>query len=157
QRVEKLDTLQRRQQPRTAAPTATVSPFEMSGLRCPHRAARLGRRLHSATAAPAPPRCIRRRRRSAPQPSTKFCGESRTRHFVPRTQFAAKFPCWCRRRRRMSADGDGFYTFSKSEARTHRRPGFFVAAPCETCHKKAAQVQEIWHNDSWKIPAQVLQ
>ena len=44
----------------------------MSGLRCPHHAARLGRRLHSATAAPAPPRCIRRRRRSAPQPFDKI-------------------------------------------------------------------------------------
>ena len=44
----------------------------MSGLRCPHHAARLGRRLHSATAAPAPPRCIRRRRRSASQPFDKI-------------------------------------------------------------------------------------
>ena len=41
-------------------------------------------------------------------PSTKFCGKSRTRRFAPRTQFAAEFPWWCRRRRRMSADGDGF-------------------------------------------------
>ena len=89
----------------------------MSGLRCPHHAARLWRRLHSATAAPAPPRCIRRRRRSAPQPSTKFHGKSRTRRFAPRTQFAAKFPCRCRRRRRMSADGDDFRLFRQSAAR----------------------------------------
>ena len=27
---------------------------------------------------------------------------------APRTQFAVKFPCRCRRRRRMSADGDVF-------------------------------------------------
>src|SRR5699024_12128887 len=27
---------------------------------------------------------------------------------APRTQFAAKFPCRCRRRRRMSADSDDF-------------------------------------------------
>src|SRR5699024_4203157 len=40
-------------------------------------------------------------------PSTKFYGKSRTRSTAPRTQFAAKFPCRCRRRRRMSADGDG--------------------------------------------------
>ena len=71
QRVEKLDTLQRGQQPRTAAPNASISPLLKS-------------------------------------PSTKFYGKSRTRHCVPRTQFAAKFPCRCRRRRRMSADGDAF-------------------------------------------------
>ena len=39
-----------------------------SGLRCPHRTARAEARLCSATAAPAPSRCIRRRRRSTPQP-----------------------------------------------------------------------------------------
>ena len=40
--------------------------------------------------------------------STKFHGKSRTRHFVPRTQFSAKFPCMCPCRRRRSADEDGF-------------------------------------------------
>src|SRR5699024_10858826 len=32
---------------------------------------------------------------------------------APRTQFAAKFPCRCRRRRRMSADGDVFNFFDR--------------------------------------------
>ena len=60
-------------------------------------------------------------------PSTKFYGKPRTRHFVPRTQFAAKFPCRCRRRRRMSADGDGFYTFSTvSETRPPGRVLFML-------------------------------
>ena len=44
-------------------------------------------------------------------PSTKFHVKSRTRRYAPRTQFAAKFPCQCRRRRRMSADGDDFRIF----------------------------------------------
>ena len=65
------------QQPRTAAPNASVSP------------------------------CV--------SPSTKFYAKPRTRHFVPRTQFGVKFPWRCRRRRRMSADGDGFYTLRQSE------------------------------------------
>ena len=39
-----------------------------SGLRCPHRTARAEARLCSATAAPAPSRFLRRRRRSTPQP-----------------------------------------------------------------------------------------
>ena len=39
-----------------------------SGLRCPHRTARAEARLCSATAAPAPFRFLRRRRRSTPQP-----------------------------------------------------------------------------------------
>src|SRR5699024_4252405 len=50
-------------------------------------------------------------------PSTKFYGKSRTRRYAPRTQFAAKFPCRCRRRRRMSADGDDFRLFRQSAAR----------------------------------------
>src|SRR5699024_7612474 len=45
-------------------------------------------------------------------PSTKFYGKSRTRSTAPRTQFAAKFPWRCLRRRRMSADdGDVFILF----------------------------------------------
>ena len=44
-------------------------------------------------------------------PSTKFYSKSRTRSKAPRTQFAVKFPCRCRRRRRMSADGDRFRLF----------------------------------------------
>ncbi len=39
-----------------------------SGLRCPHRAACAEAHLRSATVKPAPSRCIRRRRRSTPQP-----------------------------------------------------------------------------------------
>ena len=39
-----------------------------SGLRCPHRAACAEAHSRSATATPAPSRCIRRRRRSTPQP-----------------------------------------------------------------------------------------
>ena len=42
----------------------------ITGLRCPHHAAHAEACLHSATAAPAPSRCIRRRRRSTPQPLT---------------------------------------------------------------------------------------
>ena len=33
---------------------------------------------------------------------------------APRTQFAAKFPCMCRRRRRMSADGDVFKQYESA-------------------------------------------
>ena len=40
----------------------------ITGLRYPHHAAHAEACLHSATAAPAPSRCIRRRRRSTPQP-----------------------------------------------------------------------------------------
>ena len=43
---------------------------DITGLRCPHRAACAEAHLRSATAAPAPSRCIRRRRRSTPQPLT---------------------------------------------------------------------------------------
>ena len=39
-----------------------------TGLRYPHHTAHAEACLHSATAAPAPSRCIRRRRRSTPQP-----------------------------------------------------------------------------------------
>ena len=62
-------------------------------------------------------------------PSTKFYGKSRTRRFAPRTQFAVKFPCRCRRRRRMSADGDDFRFFRqfglpcKGRCRLRRRRG----------------------------------
>src|SRR5699024_2842840 len=67
-------------------------------------------------------------------PSTKFCGKSRTRRYAPRTQFAVKFPCRCRRRRRMSADGDGFRLFRQSglpckgRCRLRRRRG--ALPPC---------------------------
>ena len=40
----------------------------ITGLRYPHHTAHAEACLHSATAAPAPSRCIRRRRRSTPQP-----------------------------------------------------------------------------------------
>ena len=40
----------------------------ITGLRYPHHTAHTEACLHSATAAPAPSRCIRRRRRSTPQP-----------------------------------------------------------------------------------------
>ena len=40
----------------------------ITGLRYPHHAAHAEACLHSATAAPAPSRCIRRRRRSTPHP-----------------------------------------------------------------------------------------
>src|SRR5699024_5872280 len=50
-------------------------------------------------------------------PSTKFYSKSRARSKAPRTQFAAKFPCRCRRRRRMSADGDGFELLPQSDGR----------------------------------------
>ena len=43
---------------------------DITGLRSPHHAAHAEACLHSATAAPAPSRCIRRRRRSTPQPLT---------------------------------------------------------------------------------------
>ena len=61
QRVRKTDTLQRGQQLR-----AGRSCLPGCSSRIPRRA--LGRRLRSATAAPAPPCCVRRRRRAAPQP-----------------------------------------------------------------------------------------
>ena len=54
-----------------------------SGLRCPHHAARAEARLHSATAAPAPSRCIRRRRRSTPQPLTGEASEGATTQSLP--------------------------------------------------------------------------
>ncbi|HJC08604.1 MAG TPA: response regulator transcription factor [Candidatus Gemmiger stercorigallinarum] len=80
----------------------------MSGLRCPHHAARLGRRLHSATAAPAPPRCIRRRRRSAPQPFNKILrqiahSEHSSSHTICRKIFLSVSPssAHVRRRRRI--------------------------------------------------------
>ena len=41
-------------------------------LRLPHQAAPLGRGLPSATAAPAPASCFRRRRRSPPQQAVRF-------------------------------------------------------------------------------------
>src|SRR5699024_6620060 len=71
------------------------------------------RRLPNASVSP----CV--------SPSTKFYVKSRTRHFVPRTQFAVKFPCRCRRRRHMSADGDGSRLFRQSEALPARR-GLFI-------------------------------
>src|SRR5699024_4685452 len=52
---------------------------------------------------------------------TKFHGKSRTRSKAPRTQFAAKFPCRCRRRRHMSADGDIFNFFKTKQKRQNRQ------------------------------------
>ena len=55
-----------------------------SGLRCPHRAACAEAHLRSATAAPAPSRCIRRRRRSTPQPlAGEALGAALTRSQIP--------------------------------------------------------------------------
>src|SRR5699024_8820155 len=48
-------------------------------------------------------------------PSTKFTPKPRTRRRAPRTQFWGKFPCRCRRRRRMSAGGDGLKIFRPSK------------------------------------------
>ena len=48
--------------------TPQSADADITGLRCPHRAACAKAHLRSATAAPAPSRCIRRRRRSTPQP-----------------------------------------------------------------------------------------
>ena len=58
-----------------------------------------------------PRRCLRLLFHPLESHSTKFHGKSRTRRFAPRTQFAAKFPCRCRRRRHVSADGDDFRLF----------------------------------------------
>ena len=44
---------------RQCTPPSSPAGDATSGLRCPHRAARAAARLHSATAAPAPSRCIR--------------------------------------------------------------------------------------------------
>ena len=141
QRVEKLDTLHKGQQPRTAAaaacrrptgpqarllgrrpalPNAAISPCV-----CPGCGARIMRRALDGACILRPLPLLRLAASAAGgarlrSPSTKFYGKSRTRHFVPRTQFAVKFPWWCRRRRRMSADGDGFYTFRQSEQRLLR-------------------------------------
>ena len=46
----------------------SVGSAAITGLRSPHHVAHAEACLHSATAAPAPSRCIRRRRRSTPQP-----------------------------------------------------------------------------------------
>ena len=72
--------------------TLLFPPFGKAGLRCPHRAARQVWRLRSATAAPAPPRCFRRRRRLASQPSTKFTPKSRTRRGLLAHNFGVNFP-----------------------------------------------------------------
>ena len=53
-------------------------------------------------------------------PSKKFYGKSRTRHFVPRTQFAVKFPWWCRRRRACPPTATDFILFRQSEQRLLR-------------------------------------
>ena len=70
----------------------SVGFADITGLRCPHRAACAEAHLRSATAAPAPSRCIRRRRRSTPQPLT---GEPSGR------QSPQSLPCkgrWMRRK-----------------------------------------------------------
>ena len=64
----------------------------ITGLRCPHHAAHAEACLHSATAAPAPSRFLRRRRRSTPQP---LAGEPFKR------QTPKSLPCkgrWMRRK-----------------------------------------------------------
>ena len=135
QRVEKLDTLHKGQQPRTAAaaacrrptgpqarllgrrpalPNAAISPCV-----CPGCGARIMRRALDGACILRPLPLLRlaasaaggARLRSS---STKFYAKSRTRHCVPRTQFDVKFPRRCRRRRQMSADGDDFRLFRQS-------------------------------------------
>ena len=69
---------------------------DITGLRYPHHAAHAEACLHSATAAPAPSRCIRRRRRSTPQPLT---GEPFKRP-PPKASPARGGGCAARRRRR---------------------------------------------------------
>src|SRR5699024_10287240 len=86
--------------PPNKTPPASRGGHRVENLTTRHRGNSRARQLPNAAISP----CV--------SPSTKFYGKSRTRRFVPRTQFAVKFPWWCRRRRRMSADGDGFYTFS---------------------------------------------
>ena len=95
-------------------PNASVSPCV-----CPGCGARIMRRALNGACILRPLPLLRLAASAAGgarlrSPSTKFYGKSRTRHFVPRTQFAVKFPCRCRRRRRMSADGDGFRLFRQS-------------------------------------------
>ena len=68
----------------------------ITGLRYPHHAAHAEACLHSATAAPAPSRCIRRRRRSTPQP---LAGEPSGRR-LPKASPARGGGCAVRRRRR---------------------------------------------------------
>ena len=68
----------------------------------------LGRRLHSATAAPAPSRCSRRRRRATLQlfgfPPSRPNPFSCRRRRLERARTLSKY----RPRRHMSAEGDGF-------------------------------------------------
>ena len=109
----------------------------------------LERRLRSATAAPAPPCCIRHWRRSASQPFDKILRQTAHSSRAPRTQFAAKFPCMCHRRRRnlrpksracgpvglrnapagaVSADGDGFKISRRPERAKSPKSTVFIIA-----------------------------
>ena len=124
QRVEFLDTLQKGQQPRTAAPKASLKISRTPRQRRFFRQSALiflgihkvflqkialigkkslaaGRSVNFQT---SPSRLFP----FLGTPSTKFYGKSRTRSLRPRTQFTVKFPCMYPHRRRMSADADGF-------------------------------------------------
>ena len=72
----------------------------ITGLRSPHHVAHAEACLHSATAAPAPSRCIRRRRRSTPQPLT---GEPSQTAAARKASPARGGGCAVRRRRRGAA------------------------------------------------------
>ena len=77
--------------------TPQSADADITGLRCPHRAACAEAHLRSATAAPAPSRCIRRRRRSTPQP---LAGEPSGRQALYKASPARGGGCAARRRRR---------------------------------------------------------
>ena len=77
--------------------TLQSADADITGLRCPHRAACAEAHLRSATAAPAPSRCIRRRRRSTPQP---LAGEPSGRQALYKASPARGGGCAARRRRR---------------------------------------------------------
>src|SRR5699024_5983034 len=117
----------------------------MSGLRCPHHAARLERRLHSATAAPAPPRCIRRRRRSASQPFDKILRQIahsslRSSHTICRKISLSVSPssAHVRRQRRIEnfLQGNGFLT---QKTQTQTAPCFSRGAITKEICKVAVQ------------------
>ena len=108
--VEKLDKLQKGQQPHTAAPNASVSPF---GLRVAVPASRCA--PWSGACALRPPPLLRLAASAAGGARLHSLRQNFTANRAiglwPPTQFAAKFPCMCCRRRRMSAAGNGFLTF----------------------------------------------
>ena len=80
--------------------TPQAAPPAITGLRSPHHAAHAEACLHSATAAPAPSRFLRRRRRSTPQPLT---GEPSQTAAARKASPARGGGCAVRRRRRGAA------------------------------------------------------